>query len=86
VAVGNQYCIALKNDGTVWAWGDAIMHNKVDPFQVKNIKEVKHIEAGGSNSVAIKNDGTVFVWGENTGITGYRNITVKPYCVQLKKE
>ena len=85
--------MALRNDGTVWAWGENLygalgegtMQTKFTPIQLKNINEVKDIESGLSNSVAIKSDGTVFVWGGNNGITGNRNVTIKPYCVHLKK-
>lgn len=68
---GTSY--ALKNDGTVWAWGygesgwlgDGGFENRCVPVQVKNLTNVKAIAAGSQNCYALKNDGTVWAWGDN---------------------
>ncbi|QUI20897.1 hypothetical protein HZI73_00600 [Vallitalea pronyensis] len=63
------YSLALKNDGTVWAWGHnysyvlgIIEPNSKVPVQVSNLSDVKAI-AAGSISAVLKNDGTVWTWG-----------------------
>ena len=77
VAAGGAFCLALKSDGTVLAWG----HNKagelgdgkpgVDspvPVQVKGLGKgsgVVAIAAGGAHAVAITKSGEVVAWGAN---------------------
>ncbi|HPD63907.1 MAG TPA: T9SS type A sorting domain-containing protein [Bacteroidia bacterium] len=67
------HSMALKNDGTVWAWGsnlygqlgNASTTNTNVPVQTLLLSNVKEIAAGGWHSVALKNDGTVWTWGWN---------------------
>ncbi|MGC5326281.1 Ig-like domain-containing protein [Brevibacillus sp. SYSU BS000544] len=80
IASGQSHAIALKNDGTVWAWGDngsgQLGNGKyVDsytPVQVKDpdnpsqpLSDVISIYASEFTSVALKSDGTVWTWGIN---------------------
>ncbi|MEG6568804.1 S-layer homology domain-containing protein [Thermoanaerobacterium thermosaccharolyticum] len=68
ITAGNGYTVALKNDGTVWAWGDnyfGTTNSSSTPVQVKGISDVKAIAAGASYTVVLKNDGTVWAWGVN---------------------
>lgn len=70
---GNKYAIALKNDGTVWAWGKGAYGvlgtgNNIDsriPVQVINLNNVIAIAAGYIHCLALKSDGTVWTWGDN---------------------
>ncbi len=65
--------IALKNDGTVWTWGDnywgqlgdGTTVNKNSPVQVSGLANVIAIAGGESHNIALKNDGTVWTWGLN---------------------
>jgi len=65
--------VALRNDGTVWAWGynvggelgDGTYTNRNTPVQVRDLTDVKAISAGELHTVALKNDGTVWAWGKN---------------------
>ncbi|WP_127496104.1 RCC1 domain-containing protein [Paenibacillus glycanilyticus] len=75
IAGGGNHTIALKNDGTVWAWGDngygqlgnnGITDNTSFPVQVTGLDHVKSIAAGRFHSLAVKNDGTVWSWGLNS--------------------
>jgi alpha-tubulin suppressor-like RCC1 family protein len=51
--------VAMKNDGTVWMWG-----NDNNLIQV-NISDVKEMVASDTTILALKNDGTVWAWGSN---------------------
>lgn len=74
---GGGYCsIALKRDGTVWAWGRNLVSEKGKgsnsgsnvPVQVggKNpLAGVVAIATTGGHSLVLKNDGTVWAWGLN---------------------
>lgn len=74
VAAGLNHGMALKNDGTVWAWGDNGYNQLGDgtttrrtlPVQVTGINGVVAIAAGSYHSMALKSDGTVWAWGNNT--------------------
>lgn len=73
VAVGHEHILALKNDGTVWAWGSndygqlgdttAIPHDR--PVQVYGMTGAVAVAAGSFHSYALKNDGTIWAWGDN---------------------
>jgi alpha-tubulin suppressor-like RCC1 family protein len=63
----------LKNDGTVWCWGDnfagqlgdGTKTEKNKPVMVKGLKGVISIKTSGYHTVAMKSDGTVWCWGFN---------------------
>ena len=80
VAAGEHHSLALKNDGTVWAWGGNnngqlginSKHEQHTPVQVMGpngvgyLSDVKAVAAGEFFSLALKNDGTVWAWGGNS--------------------
>jgi len=65
--------LALKSDGTVWAWGynkygalgDGTTENRGTPVQVSGLNNVIAISTGAYHSLALKSDGTVWAWGDN---------------------
>ncbi len=69
----SSHSVALKQDGTVWAWGsnnygqlgDETRENSSTPVQALFITDVTAIAAGSDYTVALKNDGTVWAWGGN---------------------
>ena len=73
ISSGLQHCLALKSDGTVWAWGnnewgqlgDGTITDRYIPTQVKSLAGVIAISAGHYHSLALKSDGTVWAWGDN---------------------
>lgn len=73
IAVGWYHTVALKSDGTVWAWGinvegqlgDGTTINHTTPVQVSGLGNVFSVAAGWGHTVALKNDGTVWTWGHN---------------------
>jgi alpha-tubulin suppressor-like RCC1 family protein len=66
--------MALKSDGTVWAWGnnesgrlgDGTTTQRITPVQVSGLTGVIAIVAGGTHSLALKGDGTVWAWGNGS--------------------
>ena len=68
------FCIALKNDETVWAWGDNAggqlgigtsgwSSNSTVPVQVLNLASIIAISAGSQHSLALGSTGTLWAWG-----------------------
>jgi alpha-tubulin suppressor-like RCC1 family protein len=92
IAAGDLHNLALKKDGTVYAWGSnwkgqlgngtfSSFYSFVRP--VPGITGVTAIAAGGAHSLALKDDGTVWAWGSNSsgqvgdGTTEDRNAPVR---------
>jgi alpha-tubulin suppressor-like RCC1 family protein len=81
VAAGNQHSLAIKSNGTVWAWGSdgsgqlgdgGTNTNQNAPVQASGLTDVVAVAAGLNHSLAVKNDGTVYAWGSNSkGQLGY---------------
>ncbi len=79
VSAGEFHSLALKEDGTVWAWGrnnhgqlgDGTNENRGIPVQVKGsggegfLTDVVAVSTGRNHSIALKADGTVWAWGRN---------------------
>jgi len=73
IAAGGYHSLALKSDGTAWAWGrnthgEIGNGNRVSPtipVQVKNLIGVVGIAAGEYHSLGLLANGTIFGWGEN---------------------
>jgi hypothetical protein len=71
VAVGDSHCLAVKSDGTLWAWGANYSYELGDgtkitrPTPVPSIpgNDWKQAAAGAAQSFALKNDGTLWAWG-----------------------
>ena len=94
VYYGGLHSLALKNDGTVWAWGSNINGqlgngtntNSNVPVQVSGLSGITAIAGGhnGSFSLALKNNGTVWAWGDNsTGQLGNGTTTNSNVPVQV---
>lgn len=77
IAAGIQFHLALKNDGTVWAWGrnditylcvgsdeEAI----IVPTKVLGLDNIIQISAG-QEAFALRKDGTVWTWGDHDSPT-----------------
>ncbi|MBI5912998.1 hypothetical protein HY839_00990 [Candidatus Azambacteria bacterium] len=74
ISAGLAHSLALKSDGTVWAWGrgnSGQLGNGTLIFydglakQVPGLNNIAAIAAGGNYSLALKSDGTVWGWGAN---------------------
>ena len=74
ISGGGSHCLALRNDGTVWAWGDNSLGQLGDnsttqrgaPVQTSVLAGVSAVFARSDHSMALKSDGTVWAWGENS--------------------
>lgn len=60
VAAGQSHSVALKDDGTVVAWGSNYYGECNIPSGLNNVVA---IAAGMSHTLALKSDGTVVAWG-----------------------
>lgn len=71
--VPGEHSSALKNDGTVWAWGDnnngelgnGTTTSSNTPVGVIGLTEVAAITNGGAHTLAIGTDSMVRTWGSN---------------------
>ncbi len=74
IYAGNGYSLALKSDGTLWAWGYngegelgvGDTNNRDVPTEVGNETDWESIATTNSHVLAIKSDGTLWAWGNNT--------------------
>jgi RHS repeat-associated protein len=73
IAEGYAHSLAVKSDGTVWAWGynsngqlgDGTITNRSSPTQVPGLSGIVSVAAGYNYSLALRADGTVWAWGAN---------------------
>jgi alpha-tubulin suppressor-like RCC1 family protein len=79
VSAGTGYSLALRSDGTVWAWGrnnfgqlgDGTTQPRFSPEQVSGLTGITRVVAGSQTSYAIGAGGTVRAWGDNlNGLLG----------------
>lgn len=76
IGAGGYFTIALKNDGTVWAYGsnnfgqlgNASTVDSVKPVKVMNLSNIIRIDAGEDSSGALDKSGNLWVWGH--GVSG----------------
>lgn len=89
-AARDRYTIALKTNGTLWAWGnnengrlgDGTTINRQAPVQIGN-STWKDIAAGNFHVIGIKSDGTLWQWGSYGWINGIMLIPNSNVPVQV---
>jgi alpha-tubulin suppressor-like RCC1 family protein len=83
VSAGDAHTLAIKTNGTLWAWGnnassrlgDGTTTGRVVPTQIGTDTDWAQVSAGLQHSGAIKTNGTLWMWGSNlNGRTGF-NLT-----------
>src|SRR5690606_25264061 len=74
ISASDDYSLALKKDGTVYAWGKneygqfgngKKSYQYQDPTKISALKDIVQIHAEETYALALKKDGTVWAWGEN---------------------
>lgn len=80
LATGHAFSCAVREDGTVWCWGDsgnytlgeAVMDGSPapEPVQVAGVGDAVGVKAGHSFACALKADATVVCWGFGTDTDG----------------
>ena len=74
ISAGHAHSVALKTDGSLWAWGnnssgglgDGTNIQRGTPVQIGANKDWLAISAGDVHSVALKTDGSLWAWGYNS--------------------
>ena len=86
--------IALRNDGTLWAWGSGMYgvlgngsgsaYAYPSPFQIGFANNWESVSTISGSTLAIKKDGTLWAWGENSyGQLGDGSTTQRVSPVQI---
>ncbi|MCK5160496.1 MAG: hypothetical protein KAQ99_02870, partial [Candidatus Aureabacteria bacterium] len=93
IGAGYMHNLALRSDGTVWAWGrdnrgqlgdDTAFVNQPSPVQVSLLTDIIAIGAGDYHSLALQSDGTVWAWGYNSeGQIGDNSYNTAPVPVPI---
>jgi len=73
VSCGGYHTIAIKTDGTLWAWGEngygqlglGDTTDRNTPTQVGTGTNWSSVSCGYGHTIAIKTDGTLWAWGYN---------------------
>lgn len=90
VSAGNEHVLAIKENGTLWAWGRnnqgqlgiGTTVDQVTPVQVGTGSTWIWVSAGLQFSTALKSDGTLWTWGDNSyGQLGRVGVTNTPGIV-----
>lgn len=74
ISVGAEHSLAIKTDGTLWAWGrnseaqlgDGTNNNSNVPIQIGIDNNWVAVSAGSEHNLAKKSNGTLWAWGGNT--------------------
>lgn len=79
ISAGVNHSLAVKSDGTVWAWGRGdfgqlgiiTTDNQASPVQVNGLYDIVEVAASRMASFALSSNGQVYAWGYNlNGIVG----------------
>jgi alpha-tubulin suppressor-like RCC1 family protein len=89
LAAGSQHSLALKTDGTVWAWGSNFRgklgtgdtSDRNLPVQVERLPRARAIAAGSSFSLAVDVDGFVWIWGTSALGDEVGGVSLRPVQV-----
>ena len=73
ISGGMNFSMAIKENGTLWGWGDNAFGQlgdgttvgKVLPTQIGTANDWVSIAAGNQHTLAIKSNGTLWAWGLN---------------------
>lgn len=92
VSAGDRHTLAIRSDGTLWAWGrnnfgqlgDGTFDDRLEPVQIGTDTNWKDIFAGTHHSMAIKLNGRLWAWGGNeAGQLGNNSYDAQPSPVAI---
>ena len=71
----SEHCLAIKTDGTLWAWGKNDYGNlgtnntisRSSPVQIGSDTNWSEVSGALFASIAVKTDGTMYSWGYDSG-------------------
>ena len=74
ISNGIDHSVALKNDGTIWGWGqnaygqlgDGTNKSESSPTRVLGLPNIVNIASGAGHTIAVSKNGTVYGWGSDT--------------------
>ncbi|MDH5753036.1 MAG: chitobiase/beta-hexosaminidase C-terminal domain-containing protein, partial [Deltaproteobacteria bacterium] len=91
-SAGWDHTLAIKTDGTLWAWGgnesgqlgNGGADDQPNPVQVGSDTDWLSVKAGRSFTLALKKDGSLWTWGNNDrGQLGNGNTSNSPAPAQV---
>jgi alpha-tubulin suppressor-like RCC1 family protein len=92
VSTGSQFTLAIKENGTLWGWGNngngqlgnGNTSQQNSPVQIGTASNWQSVHAGANHTTAIKTDGTLWAWGYNgDGQLGIGNYNLQNSPVQV---
>ena len=74
VSAGEFHTVAIRTDGSLWAWGfnqngqlgDGTTIDRATPVRIGTATNWAMVSAGKAHTVAVKSDGTLWAWGRNS--------------------
>lgn len=72
VVAGYAFALGLRDDGTVWSWGentygqlgDGTNLNHAIPKQIEGLKNIRSLSVSDGTAMAVDANGEVWMWGE----------------------
>lgn len=94
---GNNFNAMIKNDGTLWVWGnndkgqlgngeDGLSSFEEEPIQVLDGTTWSNLSCGSRFVMAIRSDGTLWAWGENVDLGNGTNIDDSNVPIQISSD
>jgi len=73
VSAGDENTVAIREDGSLWAWGrnmlgelgDGTTTRRLSPVRIGAYTDWRAVSAGGRHTLAIREGGSLWAWGAN---------------------